>query len=216
MTIDTNTKVTNPVINLNLLDKHIDDCTAIINSEIAKGAKADTSLLIRMVTIVTGYLHNNETALNRMQQKIHSAWIDENHPRFVDLKKNTMTQWLNAGGGAVGMAGTLFCTTVLIAAAFAGADPGAIANILKAPQMIFDGVSKGLGMFAAASQAGDTARPMELEYLIQVLQREINQSQSEAQNTLGHETEAMRRLKEILEGIKQKNATFNRALTAQG
>lgn len=211
-----NNKVTNPIVNLNLLDEQIDQITGIINSEIAKGAKADTALLLRMIITVTSYLHNNETVLNRIEQKISSTWIDENYPRFVDLKKNTATQWLSAGGGAVGMAGTLFTTTVLIAAALAGAPADQIAKIMQAPQLIFDGISRALDMYSRATSAGDAARPMQLEHLIQTLQRQINESQSQAQNAKGYETEAMRLLKELLEAEKQYISTLQRGLSVNG
>lgn len=212
MSVETTTKATNPIVNLNLLDKHIDDCMSVINQEIAKGAKADTSLLIRMIMTVASYMHNNEMALNRTKQKIDSAWIDENHGRFVDLKKNTRTQWLNSATGSVAMAGTIFQTTTLIVAAFTGMPD--VGNLLKAPQMIFEGLNKALSGFAGSSQAADQARPLALEHAIQVLQREINESQSQAQNSNGKESESLRQLKELLESEKNHRASFMRSAAA--
>lgn len=207
----TSTKVTNPVINLNLLDKHIDECFAIINKEIDKGANADTSLMIRMIITVTGYLHYNDTALNRTQQKIHSFRVDEQHPNLIEQKKNTWTQRLHAGSGTVGVVSFIAISTFTIATALMGAPPADISAILNAPQLMLDGLSRAIGKFADSSASGDQARSMSLEYVIQVIQREINESQSNVQNSKGHETEALRQLKEFFEAEKQHRATIMRS-----
>lgn len=209
MSVETTTKAANPIVNLNLLDKHIDECMSVINQEIAKGAKADTSLLIRMIMTVASYMNNNETALNRTKQKMDSAWIDENHGRFVDLKKNKTTQWVNSTGGAIAVVGTVFQTFALFACSITGL--GDMNVLLEAPKMIFSGLSSAFQLYGASSQAADTARPMTLEHAIQVLQREINESQSQAQNSKGQESESLRQLKELLEAEKNHRATIMRA-----
>lgn len=211
MSVDTTTKVNNPIVNLNLLNKHIDECNAVINNELLRGDKADTTLLMRMLVTVTSYMHNNETVLNRQQLKIHSDRIEEEHPSLVNMKKNTTTQFLHSASGTVNAIDAIFRTTILIFAAATGQNPDNIAMILKAPEMIFRAGSAALDGFAKASGTKDQAVPMPLEHKIQVLQREISELQSLIQNSKGHETETMRMLKEVLEAMKNHLATVMRA-----
>lgn len=63
--------------------------------------------------------NNNETTFNCTKQKTGSAWIDKNHWHFVDLKKNTWTQWLNSTGRATAVIATLFLTAIFLITAVA-------------------------------------------------------------------------------------------------
>lgn len=204
-------KVTIPVVKPDLLDKHIDECSDFINTELAKGINADTKRLIILITIVNGLFHGNDRALCRITQKIHSRWIDENHERFVDIKKNVTTQWLQAGAGSIGLAGTVFATAMLMAGIISGVNPGDVLKILDAPKMIFDGMSIAIGKFGDSSASGDQARALPLEHLMQVYQREISEMQSNAQNAQGHESDNARRLKDFFEAIERHTASMQRA-----
>lgn len=203
--------IQSPVVNLRLLDHEIDEISDMINNEIAKGANANLSLLIRMIMVVSGYLQNNEAALNRIQQKIHSRWMDENHPKFKELKSNENTQWLfNASGKAnIGSAGLL--TAAVIGCLIAGYPADKISAVLQIPQVVAKGVSDGLGQYAQASSSGDAARSMEMEHRFQVLQREINEYISQVQNSRGQESDIMRLLKEFIESEKQHRASVMRS-----
>lgn len=202
------------IINLNITDGHVDHCQAKIDALIARGPEHDTSLLMRLISIANRYNHNKDHGTDRLEQKRHSSWIEENHPEFVNMKKNERTQFLHGLAGSVGLVGTGFTVSIFVFAAVTGASPEVIDGLIKAPQLVFDGLSRGIGKMGEASATGDQARYMALEYMIQVLQREIQESQSRQQNGRGNETEALRQLKEILEAERNHIASVLRALAA--
>lgn len=200
------------VKNLKLLDEHIENLNAQIDSIISSGSAKNADKLFDMIQAIESCYHNEIASDYRSEQKRRTHWIDTKHPESIDLKKNKLTIGLFGTKGGFDIGGALFQAAIVIGGIYTNVDVKTISRILTMAQGLSRGFSEGVGALASANQNIDQTRSSAVDFAIEREKNEIRDHQDAHQSAKSHQQEAHRRKKEAQDARANTDNSIIRAL----
>lgn len=178
-------------------DKLIQHYQGIADAELAKGSKADTSRLLAALEAVNVFYHSSTSAVHRVSQRERAHKANENHAELVESYKNWKAKGLNAAGGALGVAGSIFTVAIVIGGSAARIPFAGLQIASSIASTALTAATGGFNALAQAAASGDQATQAMYDHAVKNHQNERSDDQTTGQAVDGQKNETMRRRKEV-------------------